>query len=53
VIALACEWPNAYGYPMIHWSSKELAAEAIKQGGQMSLLSAGEPLFPTAVSEKA
>jgi putative transposase len=32
VIALACESPNEYGYPMTHCSSKELAAEAIKQG---------------------
>lgn len=32
VIALACESPDEYGYPMTHWSSKELAAEAIKQG---------------------
>ena len=32
VIALACESPQEHGYPMSHWSSKELAAEAIKQG---------------------
>jgi transposase len=32
VIALACESPDEHGYPMTHWSSKELAAEAIKQG---------------------
>jgi putative transposase len=32
VIALACESPQAYGYPMSHWSSKELVAEAVKQG---------------------
>lgn len=32
VMALACESPQDHGYPMTHWSSKELAAEAIKQG---------------------
>jgi putative transposase len=32
VMALACESPQAHGYPMSHWSSKDLAAEAIKQG---------------------
>jgi transposase len=32
VMALACESPQAHGYPISHWSSKELAAEAIKQG---------------------
>jgi transposase len=32
VMALACESPQEYGYPMSHWSSNELAAEAIKQG---------------------
>jgi putative transposase len=32
VMALACEAPQDHGYPMTHWSSKELAAEAIKQG---------------------
>lgn len=32
VIALACESPQDHGYPTTHWSGRELAAEAIKQG---------------------
>ena len=40
VMALACESPQEHGYPMTHWSSKELAAEAIRQG-ILKRLSAG------------
>ncbi len=32
LIALACESPQDYGRPMTHWTQRELAAEAIKQG---------------------
>jgi putative transposase len=32
ILALACESPQAYGRPITHWSSRELAAEAIGQG---------------------
>ena len=32
VMALACESPQDYGHPISHWSSRELAAEAVKQG---------------------
>jgi hypothetical protein len=40
VMALACESPRDHGYPMSHWSSRELAAEAVKQG-IVEYLSAG------------
>ncbi len=32
IMALACESPQDYGHPISHWSSRELAAEAVKQG---------------------
>jgi transposase len=32
IIALACEDPQASGYPVSHWIPKEVAAEAIKRG---------------------
>ena len=32
ILALACESPQDYGHPITHWSSRELAAEALKQG---------------------
>ena len=32
IMALACEPPETYGRPITHWSSRELADEAIKQG---------------------
>lgn len=32
IMALACEPPENHGYPITHWTSAELAAEAIKQG---------------------
>jgi putative transposase len=32
IVALACEDPQASGYPVSHWTPKEVAAEAIKRG---------------------
>ena len=32
IVALACEPPQEHGRPITHWSSRELAAEAIGQG---------------------
>ncbi|MGV0982876.1 MAG: helix-turn-helix domain-containing protein [Polynucleobacter sp.] len=32
ILALACEPPGLYGRPITHWTSRELAAEAIQQG---------------------
>jgi putative transposase len=32
MIALACEDPPASGYPVSHWTPKEVAAEAIRRG---------------------
>jgi len=32
LIALSCEKPEDYGRPITHWTHKELAKEAIKQG---------------------
>ena len=32
IIALACESPVDYGRPITHWTHRELAEEAIKQG---------------------
>jgi putative transposase len=32
LMALACESPQDHGRPMTHWTHRELAAEAIKQG---------------------
>lgn len=32
IIAIACEEPQASGYPMSHWSPKEIAAEAVQRG---------------------
>ncbi|MFZ1537511.1 MAG: helix-turn-helix domain-containing protein [Chromatiaceae bacterium] len=37
VFALACESPQEHGRPITHWSSRELAAEAIGQGIVASL----------------
>lgn len=39
IIAMACEPPEKYGRPITHWSSAELASEAIKQGIVESLSS--------------
>jgi transposase len=32
IVALACEHPKVSGRPITRWSSKELAAEALKRG---------------------
>ena len=32
MVALACEDPQASGYPISHWTPKEVAAEAVKRG---------------------
>ena len=32
IVALACEEPQASGYPVSHWTPKEVAAEAVKRG---------------------
>ena len=32
IFALACELPHAHGRPLSHWTGRELADEAIKQG---------------------
>lgn len=32
IMAVACESPEAYGRPISHWSSRELAEEAVAQG---------------------
>jgi putative transposase len=32
IIALACEDPQASGYPVSHWTPKEVAIEAMKRG---------------------
>ena len=32
IIAIACEVPQDSGYPVSHWTAKELAMEAVKRG---------------------
>ena len=32
IVAIACEDPQASGYPVSHWTPKEVAAEAITRG---------------------
>jgi len=32
IVAMACEKPEQYGRPITHWTNRELADEAIKQG---------------------
>lgn len=32
IVAIACEDPQASGYPVSHWTPKEVAAEAVKRG---------------------
>lgn len=32
LFAIACEKPETYGRPISHWTARELADEAIKQG---------------------
>jgi hypothetical protein len=39
LIALACESPQDHGRPMTHWTQRELAAEASKQGIVQSISS--------------
>ena len=32
IVAIGCEDPHASGYPISHWTPKEVASEAIKRG---------------------
>lgn len=32
IVAIACEDPQANGYPISHWTPKEVAVEAVKRG---------------------
>jgi putative transposase len=32
IIAIACETPEANGYPVSHWTPKEIVMEAVKRG---------------------
>jgi len=32
IVAIACEQPEASGYPISHWTAKEVAHESIKRG---------------------
>lgn len=32
ILAIACEKPDASGYPLSHWTPQALRAEAIKRG---------------------
>lgn len=32
IVAIACEDPQASGYPVSHWTPKEVAMEAVKRG---------------------
>jgi len=32
IVAIACEDPQASGYPVSHWTPKEVALEAVKRG---------------------
>lgn len=32
IVAIACETPQASGYPVSHWTPKEVAAEVLKRG---------------------
>jgi len=32
IIAIACETPSKSGYPISHWTPKEIAEEAVKRG---------------------
>lgn len=32
MVAIACEEPQASGYPVSHWTPKEVAVEAVKRG---------------------
>ena len=37
IIAIACEAPEANGYPVSHWTPKEMVMEAIKRGVVVSI----------------
>lgn len=37
IIALACEDPQICGYPISHWTPRELATEAVKRGIVLSI----------------
>lgn len=37
IIAIACEKPEASGYPVSHWTPKEIVMEAIKRGVVVSI----------------
>ena len=32
IVAMACEAPEKYGYPVTHWTAKELALAVVRQG---------------------
>lgn len=32
IMAVCCRAPQEYGYPMTHWTNRELAKEVVKQG---------------------
>lgn len=55
IIAIACEAPRESGYPISHWTPKEIAKEAVKRGivAEISPRSVGRFLkggYPTASS---
>ena len=57
IFALACESPQDCGLPITHWSSRELAAEAVKQGiveslsaGHLRRMLKKKPCNPIAVA---
>ena len=55
IIALACEKPEQYGRPITHWTNRELADEAVKQGivESISVSYVGELLKKTTYSRTA
>jgi transposase len=44
LVALACESPEKYGYPVTHWTHKLLSTQAINIGIQVSASHAGKLL---------
>ena len=42
LVALACEPPEKYGYPVTHWTHELLSKQAIKMGIQVSASHAGK-----------
>jgi len=42
LIALACESPEKYGYPITHWTHELLSKQAVKMGIQVSASHAGK-----------